>query len=72
MKYTPLGDVSRSVRLSEEVRWNHAHVLKAICGFMTRVDKISYGTVTAAIRTSRVESVAEGGVLEIWEKKNNG
>ena len=45
---------------------NHAHVLKAIYGLITRIDKISYGTAIAAMRTSRVESAAEGGVLKIW------
>ena len=55
------SDVPRSVRLSavypevyaslERPRWNHAHVLKAVYGLMTSVDKISNGIATAAIRT---------------------
>ena len=36
---------------------------------MIHVDKISYGTATAAMRTCRVESAAEEGVLKLWEKK---
>ena len=54
---------------SAEVRWNHAHVLKVIYGLMSRVDKISYGTATAVMRTSRVEIAAEEGALKIWKKK---
>ena len=49
MKCAPLGDVSRSVRLSQEVRWNHTHVLKAIYGLMTHVDNILYGTATGDV-----------------------
>ena len=62
-------DVCRSLRLSAEDRWNHARELKTIYGLMTRVDKNSYGAVTAVMCTSRVESAVGEGVLRIWEKK---